>query len=384
MRFCPSPLRTVCINHTKFIYTTLDTSLFEYELPESAIAQVPAERRDHSRLLVINRQTGSIEDHQFHELPELLPMPCCLFRNNVTVLKARLHAQRPHGGKVECLLLHPTKKTNVWWCLIKPARKLPPGSTFSLQDQFQATVLEKKMSGECRVEIIPKLNESITQLAERLGEMPLPPYIHRHPDDPRKPLDIQRYQTVYADPEKKVAAAAPTAGLHFTPAILDALDKRGIQSYDLTLHVGLDTFRPIATGTIEDHVIHQEFYEIPTPTCRALKSAQIGSRLAVGTTSVRTMEDYSQKIANLTGDPPSTDDDYRSEADLFIYPPATFIATDLLLTNFHLPRSTLLCLVAAFLTPGETEGIKWLKAIYRRAIDKGYRFYSYGDAMLVL
>ena len=362
----------------------MDTSLFEYELPESAIAQVPIERRDESSLLVINRRTRSIEDHRFHDLPELLPKSCCLFRNDATVIKARLFAQRPHGGKVECLLLHPTKKPNVWWCLIKPARKLPPGSTFSLQGQYQATVLEKKKSGECRVEIVPELNESVLQLAERLGEMPLPPYIHRHLDDPRKSLDVQRYQTVYADSEKKVAAAAPTAGLHFTPAILKALEKRGIQSFDLTLHVGLDTFRPIATALIEDHVIHREFYEIPAATCRALQSAPKGSRLAVGTTSVRTMEDYSHKITHAEADPPSLDDNYCSEADLFIYPPATFIATDHLLTNFHLPRSTLLCLVAAFLTPDDTEGIKWLKAIYRRAIDKGYRFYSYGDAMLVL
>ena len=362
----------------------MDTSLFEYELPESAIAQVPLEQRDESRLLVVNRQTGRIEDHRFHDLPDLLPKPCSLFRNNATVLKARLFGQRSHGGKVECLLLHPTSNPNAWWCLIKPARKLPPGSTFGSQGHYQATILEKKLSGECLVEIIPEFNESILQLTERIGEIPLPPYIHRKPDDANKSLDIQRYQTVYADPKKKVAAAAPTAGLHFTPAILDSLGKKGVQSYDLTLHVGLDTFRPIATSMIEDHVIHREIYEIPAVTCRAIQSAPGGSRLAVGTTSVRTMEDYSRKIAGSKSNPLSLNDDFSSEADIFIYPPATFTTTDLLLTNFHLPRSTLLCLVAAFLTPGEIEGIKWLKAIYSGAIDKGYRFYSYGDAMLVL
>ena len=362
----------------------MDTTLFEYELPESAIAQVPVEQRDESRLLVINRQAGSIEDHRFHDLPDLLPKPCFLFRNNATVLKARLYGQRPHGGKVECLLLHPTSNPYAWWCLIKPARKLPPGANFGSQGHYQATVLEKKLSGECLVEIIPEFNESILQLTERIGEIPLPPYIHRKPDDSNKSLDIQRYQTVYADPKKKVAAAAPTAGLHFTPAILDSLEKIGIQSYDLTLHVGLDTFRPIATSTIEEHVIHREIYEIPAATCRAIHSAPGGSRLAVGTTSVRTMEDYSRKIVASKSDAHSFNDDFSSEADIFIYPPATFTTTDLLLTNFHLPRSTLLCLVAAFLTPGEIEGIKWLKAIYSRAIDKGYRFYSYGDAMLIL
>lgn len=362
----------------------MDTTLFEYQLPESAIAQVPVEQRDKSRLLVINRQTRSIEDHRFADLPELLPNPCCYFRNNATVLKARLFAQRPHGGKVECLLLHPTSDPAVWWCLLKPARKLPTGSNFSLPGQYKATVLEKKETGECRVEIFPKFNESILQMTERLGEIPLPPYIHRHPDDPNKSLDLHRYQTVYADPGKKVAAAAPTAGLHFTPAILEALEKRGIQSFDLTLHVGLDTFRPIATRTIEDHVIHREFYEIPAATCRAINSAPIGSRLAVGTTSLRTLEDYSSKTSGAESEQLNLEDEYRSEADIFIYPPANFISTDLLLTNFHLPRSTLLCLVAAFLTPGETEGIKWLKAIYHRAINNGYRFYSYGDAMLIL
>jgi S-adenosylmethionine:tRNA ribosyltransferase-isomerase len=383
LRFTLPQFKPIVLNHKKF-FNTLDTTLFEYELPESAIAQVPVEKRGESRLLVINRQTGKTEDHQFRDLPELLPKPCSLFRNNATVLKARLYARRPHGGKVECLLLHPTNNPNVWWCLIKPARKLPPGSTFGSEGQYQATVLDKKQSGECRVEIIPEIDESILQLTERIGVIPLPPYIHRNRDDSNKTLDIQRYQTVYADPKKKVAAAAPTAGLHFTPAILDLLEKNGTKSYDLTLHVGLDTFRPIATGTIEDHLIHKEFYEVPAETCRAIHSAPSGSRLAVGTTSLRTLEDYSLKIDGSNPDSLSLEKDFHSEADIFIYPPATFSTTDLLLTNFHLPRSTLLCLVAAFLTPGEIEGIKWLKAIYSGAIEKGYRFYSYGDAMLVL
>ncbi len=362
----------------------MDTSLFEYDLPEGLIAQFPTEKRDDSRLLVVNRQTGNIEDHRFFDLPKLLPESCSIFRNNATVLKARLYAQRPHGGKVECLLLHPTKDSRVWWCLLKPARKLHPGSDFSLQGQFHATVMEKLKSGECRVKIVPELNESIVRLAERIGTLPLPPYIHRNDRDPHKAFDLQRYQTVYADPEKKVAAAAPTAGLHFTPAILNALEKKNVQSFNLTLHVGLDTFRPISTAIIEDHIIHREYYEIPAATCRALKSKSIGTRLAVGTTSVRTMEDYWHKTMGIEQDPANIDADFHSETGLFIYPPSTFMSTDALLTNFHLPRSTLLCLVAAFLSPDDADGIKWLKAIYRRAIEKNYRFYSYGDAMLIL
>lgn len=362
----------------------METTLFEYELPKSAIAQVPVEKRDESRLLVINRQSGKIEDHRFHDLPGLLPKPCLLFRNNATVLKARLYARLPNGGKLECFLLHPTSNPNIWWCLIKPARKLHPGSTFSSRGQYQATLLEKKQSGECRVEIIPEINESILQLTERIGEIPLPPYIHRDPNNTNKSLDIQRYQTVYANPEKKVAVAAPTAGLHFTPAILDLLEKTKIKSYDLTLHIGLDTFRPITTGMIEDHVIHKEFYEIPAATCSAIHSTPKGSRLAVGTTSLRTLEDYSLKVKDSNNNLSRSKGDFCSKADIFIYPPATFSTTDLLLTNFHLPRSTLFCLVAAFLTPGEIEGIKWLKIIYSRAIKEGYRFHSYGDAMLIL
>jgi S-adenosylmethionine:tRNA ribosyltransferase-isomerase len=185
---------------------------------------------------------------------------------------------------------------------------------------------------------------------------------------------------VYADPAKKIAAAAPTAGLHFTPAVLAALAAKGVPMHDLALRVGLDTFRPIAVERIEEHVIHREWYEIPSTT-RAALAAKGGPRLAVGTTTLRALEDYCGKQGSHQ---PSHEKTWLAEADIFIYPPRKFAGADLLLTNFHLPRSTLLCLVSAFLTPGATDGIAWLKEIYAEAGARGYRFYSYGDAMLIV
>ncbi len=207
--------------------------------------------------------------------------------------------------------------------------------------------------------------------------MPLPPYITGHENDTARAIDRERYQTVYADRGHQVAAAAPTAGLHFTPELLDQVSRQGVSFADLTLHVGLGTFRPIMTDTIEQHAIHREVYEIPVATQRAV-FAPPGRRIAVGTTSVRTLEDFAAHHAA-----PWTSDVMR-EADIFIYPPRTFRAVDALITNFHQPRSTLLCLVSAFLTPGSTDGIAWLKEIYAEAIAREYRFFSYGDAMLIL
>ncbi len=365
----------------------MDAGLFDYELPLSCIAQVPAERRDASRLLVVERAEGSISHHFFKELPDLLPPGSRIFRNDAAVFKARLRAVRTGGGAVECILLRPSGSARQWWCLLKPGRKLRPGTVFRRPDEFEASVIEKNSSGEYLVEFQLRNDESVTELAERLGEMPLPPYIKRAPDDERKKLDVERYQTLYADHAKKVAVAAPTAGLHFTPAVLNELAERGFQTYDLTLHVGPGTFQPIKTKAIENHDMHGELYEIPSLTCAALWRTESGSRVAVGTTTVRAAEDFFRKTAggNEESFPlEAQQQSFRSRAELFIYPPAAFNAVDVLLTNFHLPRSTLLCLVSAFLAPGETSGIKWLKEIYREAISKGYKFYSYGDALLIL
>lgn len=353
------------------------TDLFDYHLPERLIAQTPAQRRDHSRLLVVHREERRIEHRQFREIGDYLRAGDTLFRNNAAVLPARLHARRPTGGAVECLLLRPAATAGEWWCLLRPGRKLPPGETFGVPDLFTATVREKAEDGTFRVAFAGADGTDILAIAQRIGEMPLPPYIAARDDDAMKALDRERYQTVYAAPEKPVAAAAPTAGLHFTPELLAQLGAAGVRCADVTLHVGLGTFRPIATERIEDHVIHREVYEVPAATQAAL-FAPTGRRVVVGTTSLRTLEDFRRKHATPTGA------DVYDEAALFIYPPADFLAADALITNFHQPRSTLLCLVSAFLAPGSTDGIAWLKEIYAEAVARDYRFFSYGDAMLIL
>lgn len=360
----------------------MDTALFDYELPPSAIAQVPADRRDQSRLLFVDRKTGQVSDHLFTDLPDLLRRPTAFVRNNARVLRARLFAQRPTGGQVELLLLHPADDGQDWWCLLRPGRRLPVGATFERVGWFRGTVRERSSDGPARVsfETASERGADIATIAEQIGEIPLPPYIRRESDDPRKTLDALRYNTVYADPKKTVAAAAPTAGLHFTPEIISTLEDRDHRFHDVTLHVGLDTFRPIATDRIEEHRIHRETYEIPATTRRAIENRDGRRLLAIGTTSLRTIEDFSRRA--VPPDPTGTAG-YSQTADIFLYPPADF-RTEALLTNFHLPRSTLLCLVSAFLTPGSEEGIAWLKEIYQSALALGYRFYSYGDAMLIL
>jgi S-adenosylmethionine:tRNA ribosyltransferase-isomerase len=391
------------------------TALFDYELPERLIAQKPADRRDQSRLLVVDRAKHAVEHRHFADLPEYLRPGDCLFRNNAGVIPARLHAHRPTGGDVECLLLRPARAgaqvsglspqvsadsalhpppsalhpppSEEWWCLLRPGRKLPVGAEFGLAGFFNATVREKFPDGTARV-AFGTAGQDILAVANRIGEMPLPPYIgERHSEDERA-LDRERYQTVYADRGHQVAAAAPTAGLHFTTELLARLTAQDVATADLTLHVGLGTFRPITSAHIEDHPIHREVYEIPAAARRALRETK-GRRIAVGTTSVRSIEDYLAKASDPTTAPARRVDVHSpqpwvDEAAIFIHPPATFRGVDALITNFHQPRSTLLCLVSAFLAPGSTDGIAWLKDIYAEAVSRQYRFFSYGDAMLIL
>ncbi len=355
----------------------MDTKLLDFDLPDECIAQVPAKQRDQSRLLLVDRQSGRLEHHIFRELPGLLPSGSRLFRNNVRVIKARLRGNRPTGGEVECLLLHPANSLDQWWCLLKPGRRLKPGSTFGLDGKYSAKVLAKSESGQYRVEFYPLAAASILELTRLMGEMPLPPYIRRNVPDLE---DSERYQTIYAHPEKETAAAAPTAGLHFSPELIEQLEREGVPFYDLTLNIGLDTFQPVQSEKVEDHPIHKENYEIPESTSNALLPYPDGVRIAIGTTSARAMEHWWINRQTIQ----KTEGTFQAEADLLIFPPYRFNVTDALLTNFHLPRSTLLCLVSAFLTPGETWGINWLKAIYGEAIKSEYRFFSYGDAMLIL
>lgn len=363
---------------------SLPTALFDYELPERLVAQTPVARRDQSRLLVVDRRARSVSHHAFADLPGFLRAGDILFRNTAAVLPARLLAHRATGGRVECFLLRPVANAgpagqgaDEWHCMLRPARKLPAGSTFGREGAFRAVVQSHEGEGLARVAFSTPCDSSIVAVANRLGEVPLPPYIRRRHTMEERRRDLERYQTVYADRAHQVAVAAPTAGLHFTPELLERLASDGVQFANLTLHVGIGTFRPIVADRIEQHLIHRETYEIPETTRRSL-AARTGRRVAVGTTSVRSIEDF------LRRDPPPATTDFLGEAGLFIYPPFDFCGVDALITNFHQPRSSLLCLVAAFLSPGSTNGIAWIKDIYKEAIALEYRFFSYGDAMLIL
>jgi S-adenosylmethionine:tRNA ribosyltransferase-isomerase len=349
----------------------LNTDLFDYHLPALAIAQHPAEKRDHSRLMLINRATKTAEHRFFYELPEILERiraerkkEIILFRNNAKVIKARMFLQRQTGAEIEVLLLRPGKTHREFWCLAKPLKKVSIGEKLFFEDKSTAELKEKSETGEALFEFF----EDPLKLSERIGHLPLPPYIGKADEKEAE----TRYQTVYA--KKPVAAAAPTAGLHFTPELIKKIESQGNRFTELTLHVGLDTFRPISTENVEEHKIHTETYEISTEAENFLKQKDI-FKIAIGTTSLRTMEDFLRR-----GFP----NEKMNAASLFVYPPQTIISADALITNFHLPKSTLMCLVSAFLTPKSLDGIAWLKELYAEALAKGYRFYSYGDAMMII
>jgi len=313
----------------------MDTALLEYELPEELIAQHPAEQRDASRLLVYHRATGAIEHRVFSELPELLTNELVVV-NDSRVVPARLRLRRESGGAVELLLVEQAGENGVWEGLIRPSRRLLPGERLG-----PAVLVERLGDGRWVVQLE----------GEPAGEAPLPPYIHEPLADPG------RYQTVYA--RESGSAAAPTAGLHFTPELLERLDYERV-----TLHVGLDTFRPVTSDSLEEHTIHGERYSVEPGAWKRIAGAE--RILAAGTTSVRVLETVARTGSG------------RGRTSLFITPGFEFLRVDALLTNFHLPRSTLLALVMAF------TGIDETREIYRAAIDERYRFYSFGDAMLVL
>jgi S-adenosylmethionine:tRNA ribosyltransferase-isomerase len=360
----------------------IPTDRLDYRLPAELIAQVPAERRDGSRLLVVDRRDRTLSHRMFSDLPGFLRPGDVLIRNNASVLPARLRVRRPTGGSAECLLLRRTTSAHgageIWQCLVRPGRRLSVGAVFRMEDgSLSGEVIASMEDGTVHVRFTARTGETVAEVANRIGDIPLPPYIERS-GDARREEDRGRYQTVYADPARQFAVAAPTAGLHFTPALLGQVQAAGVRIEDLTLHVGLGTFRPISTDTVEAHRIHSEFYEIPDSAQRALFPPLAGRRVAVGTTTVRSIEDFLSTHGAPLGRP------HLAEAAVFIHPPREFRGVDALITNFHQPRSTLLCLVAAFLAPGTYDGIDWLMEIYAEAVALRYRFFSYGDSMLIL
>jgi len=343
----------------------LKLSEFDYELPESRIAQAPLERRDDSRLMLLERASGRCRHHEFRELVDLLDPGDLLVLNDTRVLPARLLGRKESGGKVQLLLLE--KSGAGWRSLIQASRKPAVGSTLQFAEGLQARLLRRD-GDEWIVELRAEEADP-EELLRRLGRMPLPPYIKR-PEQSRAPVDDgERYQTVYA--RRPGAVAAPTAGLHFSDELLASLHVRGVGLQYLTLHVGLGTFQPVRAGTIEEHRMHDEWYELPEATAAAVAAAREngGRVVAVGTTVARTLE-----WCSASGDLPQPG---SGRCDLFIYPGYRFKVIDMLLTNFHLPRSTLLMLVSAF------AGREQVLGAYAEAIAEGYRFYSYGDAMLI-
>jgi S-adenosylmethionine:tRNA ribosyltransferase-isomerase len=341
------------------------TSDYDFELPPERIAQHPPERREESRLLVVDRATGGIEHRRFFDIVDLVPPGDVLVVNETRVFPARLRGVRSGGGAAEILLLHPQNQdADLWTALVRPGARLKPGKSIEIGPRLTVEIEGSTPSGERLV----RLHTDLAPMAavESHGEVPLPPYVRRAVTED----DRQRYQTVYARTSGSVAA--PTAGLHFTPELIDQLKAGGIGFVPLVLHVGIGTFRPVEADDPGAHRMHSEWYRVPAASAAAINSARTagGSIWAVGTTTVRTLE----SVASADG----VVHPAEGWTDIFIRPPYVFRAVDHLLTNFHLPRSTLLMLVAAF------AGYELVMEAYRRAIDAEYRFYSYGDAMAVI
>lgn len=357
----------------------LPSEIFNYHLPEKNIAQMPLDRRDTSKLLVVNRASKTVIHSHFNQLSDFLTPDIDIFRNTVGVFKARLTCRRINGSEAECFLIRPANGLDTWWCLLRPGKKLLKETTFYITDVFEATILEHAHS-MYKAQFRLKNHTSVFEMAQSIGQVPLPTYIH--PSKAHTTHD-QLYQTVYTDSAKHTAVAAPTAGFHFTDTLLNQLQAQGLQFYDIVLSVGMGTFQPLQSTYIQEHVMHTELYEIPSTTVARLSTPSSHKKLAVGTTTLRALEAYNQTFAASVSNQ-GTYLPFYGSTNLFIYPPTSITTVDYLITNFHQPKSTLMCLVAAFLTPGSTEGIQWLKNIYETAIAQEYRLLSYGDAMLIL
>lgn len=350
----------------------MNTEQLDYKLPSELVAQDPAEVRSESRLLVLRRPAAELTDARFNRLGEFLRPGDCLVLNDTRVLPARFFARRQTGGRLEGLFLGTDGMPGLWQVMLKGQRKLRTNEHIRLEgrdgwDYCPAQVLAKKPDGVCLLRVESQSDPEV--VLGDVGFPPLPPYIHRNRDPVKAQIDRDRYQTVYA--RHPGAVAAPTAGLHFTQELMQRLREQGVRFACVTLHVGAGTFKPIAVERVEDHQIHHESYRIDEENAAIIEAARnAGGRIiAVGTTAVRTLETVAEsgRVRACTG-----------ATSLFITPGYKFKIVDAMITNFHLPRSTLLALVAAF------AGLEPVQRAYRHAIEQRYRFYSYGDAMLIL
>lgn len=340
------------------------TSDYDFELPPELIAQQPAARREDSRLMIVHRFTGEIEHRRFTDLPGLIAPNDCLVINTTRVIRARLLGKRESGAPAEILLLRDLGNGR-WETMVSPGSKLKPGRVVEIAPGFNAEIREPTERGTRIVQL--SSIEPIADAIEQHGHIPLPPYIER--DD--SAADVERYQTVYATQPGSVAA--PTAGLHFTPEILREIQSRGAFVSKVTLHVGAGTFKPVEADDPAQHVMHEEWYYVPDATASIVNSTRAtgrGNVWAVGTTSVRTLESAAREDGTIRA--------CSGETRIFIRPPYTFRAVDRIITNFHLPRSTLIMLVSAF------AGYELTMRAYQTAIREKYRFYSYGDAMAIV
>ncbi len=346
---------------------------FDYELPEDLIAQTPADKRENSKMLVLDRGNHSISHKHFYDIVDLIDENTLLVLNNTKVLPARLYGHKDTGAKIEIFLLKTPdgSKKHIWEVLIKPSKRVKEDMVIKVSDELSVKVLKKtEEDGKWVVELLFE-GDDVLEVLHRNGNIPLPPYIERKmTDEDLKKLDFERYQTVYAKDEGSVAA--PTAGLHFTEDILKRLSEKGVEIAYVTLNVGLGTFRPVKCENILEHKMDSETFEISEETAQKINKAKKDGRkiVAVGTTTVRTLETAYKQFGEIKA--------CRSHSELFIYPPYEFKVIDRLITNFHLPKSTLLMLVSAL------AGKDFIFKAYQEAIENRYRFYSYGDCMFIM
>ncbi len=341
---------------------------FDYELPEGLIAQMPADKRENSKMLVLNRKNQTIEHKHFFDIVDYIDENSILVLNNTKVLPARLYGTKDTGAKIEVFLLE-QKENNFWSCLIKPSKRVKPDTIITISEDLKVRPVKRlEDDGEWLVELL--YSGDLFEILHRVGNIPLPPYIERKlQTEELKQFDMNRYQTVYAQDEGSVAA--PTAGLHFTKEILEKLKSKGVEIAYVTLNVGLGTFRPVKCENILDHKMHSETFEITQEAADKINKAKAQGKklIAVGTTSVRTLETAYQKFGCIKA--------CHDHSELFIYPPYEFKVVDNLITNFHLPKSTLLMLVSAL------AGKDFIFKAYNEAIENKYRFFSYGDCMYI-